>query len=78
MPEPQEQGAVDRYIGRALAGGKLRIESCVGQGGAGTVYRAHHRDLQMPVAVKVMLESLQTDPDFCRRFHAEARGRRGS
>jgi len=62
----------DPYIGRALAAGKLSIESCVGQGGAGTVYRAHHRDLQMPVAVKVMLDALQTDVDFCRRFHAEA------
>jgi serine/threonine-protein kinase len=62
----------DRLIGRALAGGKLTIEALVGQGGAGSVYRARHRDLHMAVAVKVMHESYQRDADFCRRFHTEA------
>jgi serine/threonine protein kinase len=62
----------DPFIGRALAAGKLRIETCVGQGGAGTVYRATHRDLQMHVAVKVMHEAYQRDAEFCKRFQAEA------
>jgi serine/threonine protein kinase len=62
----------DPFIGRALAAGKLRIETCVGQGGAGTVYRARHRDLQMHVAVKVMHDEYQRDAEFCKRFHAEA------
>ncbi len=64
--------AADPFIGRSLASGKLLIEARVGEGGAGTVYRARHRDLQMPVAVKVMHEALQRDPEFCKRFHAEA------
>ncbi len=64
--------AEDRFVGRELASGKLRIEACVGVGGAGTVYRARHRDLQMDVAVKLMHEKLQRDPEFCKRFHAEA------
>jgi serine/threonine-protein kinase len=62
----------DPLIGRGLAGGKLTIEALVGQGGAGSVYRARHRDLHMAVAVKVMHESYQRDADFCRRFQTEA------
>lgn len=61
-----------RVTGRKLAGGKLVIETFVGSGGAGSVYKAVHRDLQIPVAVKVLHEDLQRDVDFCRRFHAEA------
>jgi serine/threonine-protein kinase len=68
----QKQTAKDPLIGRKLAGGKLVIEALVGQGGAGSVYRARHRDLHMSVAVKVMHESYQRDADFCRRFQTEA------
>jgi serine/threonine protein kinase len=62
----------DPFLGRALAGGKLLIEQCVGIGGAGTVYRARHRDLQMSVAVKLMHDVYQRDAKYCQRFHAEA------
>ncbi len=72
-PLPTED-AVDPHIGRALAGGKLLIEQLIGQGGVGAVYKARHRELQMPVAVKVLHESFQSDIDFCRRFYAEALG----
>lgn len=66
------EAAKDPFVGRQLAGGKLVIEACVGEGGAGSVYRARHRDLQMPVAVKVMHEGYQRDRDYCQRFQAEA------
>ena len=59
-------------IGRELANGKLRIESFIGGGGVGAVYKAHHRDLRIPVAVKVLHDNFQADADFGRRFHAEA------
>ena len=62
----------DSILGRALAGGKLLIESLIGRGGVGAVYKARHRELRMPVAVKVLHESFQRDIDFCRRFYAEA------
>ena len=57
---------------RGLAGGKLTLEEVIGEGGAGAVFRARHRDLQKDVAVKVLHESFQTDIEFCERFHAEA------
>lgn len=64
----------DSKIGRALAGGKLLIEQVIGRGGVGIVYKARHRELMMPVAVKVLHESFQSDIDFARRFYAEALG----
>jgi serine/threonine protein kinase len=70
-PLPTEDGT-DSKIGRALAGGKLVIEQLIGRGGVGAVYKARHRELMMPVAVKVLHESFQGDIDFCRRFYAEA------
>jgi serine/threonine-protein kinase len=67
-PPPTE----DPTIGRALAGGKLVIEQLIGRGGVAVVYKARHRELMMPVAVKVLHESFQEDLDFARRFYAEA------
>jgi serine/threonine protein kinase len=65
-------GRIDALIGRSLAGGKLQIESLVGAGMMGAVYKALHRELRIPVAVKVLHESYQHDADFCRRFYDEA------
>jgi serine/threonine-protein kinase len=48
------RASTDALIGREVAGGKLLIEARVGEGGAGTVYRARHRDLHMDVAVKIL------------------------
>ncbi|MDB4934097.1 MAG: serine/threonine protein kinase [Labilithrix sp.] len=71
-PPPQSAEMRDALIGRTLAGGKLQIESLVGAGMMGAVYKATHRELRIPVAVKVLHESYQHDVDFCRRFYAEA------
>ena len=71
-PTPPPQGPPTGLVGRTLAGGKLQIESLVGQGMMGAVYRALHRELRIHVAVKVLHESYQHDVDFCRRFYAEA------
>lgn len=60
------------HVGRALAGGKLEIESLLGTGSIGAVYRARHRDLRIPIAVKVLREELHHDVEFCQRFYAEA------
>ena len=71
-PQPTPGHVPDALIGRTLAGGKLQIESLVGQGMMGAVYKALHRELQIHVAVKVLHASYQQDVDFCRRFYAEA------
>ena len=62
----------EALVGRAIAGGKLRIQGVIGSGGVGAVYRATHRDLQIPVAVKVLHHRFQQDLEFCNRFHSEA------
>ena len=69
---PLPTGPEDSILGRALAGGKLLMETLIGRGGVGAVYKARHRELRMAVAVKVLHESFQHDIDFCRRFYAEA------
>ena len=52
---------------------ELDAFSLLGRGGMGAVYRATHRRLQRPVAVKVIDLSLQSDPAFAERFEREAR-----
>jgi serine/threonine protein kinase len=69
---PNSARGRDGLLGRSLAGGKLQIESLVGAGMMGAVYKATHRELRIPVAVKVLHESYQHDVDFCRRFYDEA------
>ncbi|MBX3230953.1 MAG: serine/threonine protein kinase [Labilithrix sp.] len=69
---PQSEKKPTDLIGRELAGGKLVIESLIGGGGVGAVYKTRHRDLRIPVAVKVLHDNFQSDADFGRRFHAEA------
>lgn len=44
-------------IGRVLAG-RFQLESLLGSGGMGEVYRAHHLLLDKPIALKVVLPSL--------------------
>jgi predicted Ser/Thr protein kinase len=44
----------------------------LGRGGMGAVYRAHHADFGVPVALKVMSPQLANDPDAELRFRREA------
>ena len=53
--------------------GQYEIRSPLGAGGMGEVYRAHDTRLDREVAIKVLPESLTTDPDRLRRFEQEAR-----
>src|SRR6185436_17734601 len=58
-------------IGRTLAS-KYFIESLVGCGGMGTVYRARQLSLDKWVAVKVLHRDMACEPKFVARFEREA------
>src|SRR5450432_884257 len=56
----------------ALVAGRFRVESRVGGGGMGEVYRAFDTRLKRPIALKRLSPSLRNDPVYRRRFHEEA------
>ena len=53
--------------------GQYEIHSPLGAGGMGEVYRAHDTRLDREIAIKVLPESLTSDPERLRRFDQEAR-----
>jgi WD40 repeat protein/DNA-binding XRE family transcriptional regulator len=66
---PQELGAED-LRGHEIRGYALRER--LGIGGFGAVYRAIQSSIQREVAVKIILPRFANQPDFVRRFAAEA------
>ncbi len=52
--------------------GNYRIESLIGSGGMGQVFRGVHIHLGQPAAIKVLHASLATESDFRARFLQEA------
>jgi len=61
----------DRRIGSVIAG--YRIDSRIGRGGMGVVYRAHHLSLERVAALKVIQPDLAESSGFRERFSREAR-----
>lgn len=62
---------VSNLVGQTL--GAYRIESQLGVGGMGEVYRAVHTRLNRPAAIKVLHANQAADPTFQARFLREAR-----
>jgi Serine/threonine protein kinase len=52
--------------------GTYRVESCLGTGGMGTVYRGVDVMLDRPVAIKVLKPELVNNPQLIERFRTEA------
>ena len=53
--------------------GPYQIESPIGAGGMGEVYRAHDTTLARDVAIKVLPDAFATDPERLARFEREAK-----
>jgi serine/threonine protein kinase/Tol biopolymer transport system component len=62
---------MDPVIGQAL--GHYRIETKLGEGGMGVVYRAFDTHLDRPVAIKILRADATTSPERQRRFLQEAK-----
>src|SRR5579872_5513575 len=61
---------VDPLVGTDLD--VYRIDALLGRGGMGRVYLAHHRDLERPCALKILLPELaEKDSDYVTRFRNE-------
>jgi len=58
--------------GASDATGRYELQEEIGRGGMGVVYRAHDRDLQRDVALKVLGPGAEAG-DLARRLHREAR-----
>ena len=52
---------------------QYEISALIGHGGMGAVYRALHRKLDRPVALKILPPEIGRDPAFAERFVREAR-----
>jgi DNA-binding response OmpR family regulator len=54
-----------------VLGGRYRLQSPIGGGSFGTVFRARHLELDRDVAVKVLAASAGSDPEAIARFRRE-------
>jgi serine/threonine-protein kinase len=62
----------DPFIGTTIAG-QYVVEDLLGEGGMATVYRARHKLVDRPCAIKVMRPALASDPNVRERFRREAK-----
>lgn len=62
---------MDLFTGRQI--GQYIVESQIGQGTMGVVYRVHRMDMpENPIALKVLQSSLASDASFITRFNRES------
>lgn len=59
------------HVGQRI--GNFEIQSVLGSGGMATVYQGFDHNLQRPVAIKVLSDTVATQPGIAARFQREAR-----
>ena len=64
---------VDPLCGRTIGGGKYVLDSVIGSGAIGIVFKASHKDLGRTVAIKVLNPRYRDDADLLAVFRTEAR-----
>ena len=72
-PNVDQSGPAPPSLARGMRLGVFDVESFVGAGGMGEVYRAHDTRLDRHVAIKVLSPDAATDPRGRARFAYEAR-----
>jgi hypothetical protein len=69
-PHPALEDA-KALVGNVIAD-RYRVDSVLGAGGMGAVFRCHHLTLKRDVAVKILHPELTSDPEVAPRFDREA------
>jgi len=72
-PDLPATAVVDPDLVAGQAVGEYQVESKIGQGGFGAVFKAVHPLIGKVVAIKVLARRFSVDPDMLSRFVAEAR-----
>lgn len=67
-----ENDGTSKLIGKVI-GERYLVESVLGQGGMGTVFRGRQQPINRPVAIKVMHPVFAADEDAVKRFEREAK-----
>jgi serine/threonine protein kinase len=71
---PEDHSPLETSLaGPRLIDGKYLLLRCLGKGGMGSVYLARHVELQKDFALKLILRSALSDPQYLVRFRTEAK-----